>query len=123
MTPRPVILIVEDDADSRQLLSDFLNRSGYSTIAAANGREAIERLDDAPSLCLILLDLMMPVMSGWQFRTFQRTHRRFSNVPVVVLTAVPQASTEGEWLGTAGVLSKPVDLPELLATVRRFCPG
>lgn len=118
---RHTILIV-DDGDSRLVLSEFLQDHGYTTIVAADGREALARLDEAQHLSLILLDLTMPVMSGSQFRAFQRTHRRFSKVPVVILSAHSLAAAEAQWLGTAGVLTKPVDLQEVLTIVRRFCP-
>ena len=81
------ILIVEDDSDLREALSEVLRDEGYSVESAADGREALDRLrrDLRPSL--ILLDLTMPVMNGWQFRAEQRRDPALSEIPVVVLSA------------------------------------
>src|SRR5258708_4777622 len=117
----PKILVVEDDADLREMLCAFLQGRGYPTVAASNGQEALSRLDDVPDLSLILLDLMMPVMSGWQFRALQRAHQRYGTLPVIALTAHHQANRESEWLGIDGVLAKPFSLDDMLTVVERHC--
>jgi CheY-like chemotaxis protein len=116
------VLIVEDDRDSRDMLCTWLQQHGYATLTAADGQEALEKLKHAPdSLSLILLDLMMPGMTGWQFRTSQRADRRFRKVPVVVMTAHPNPAGEAEWLDPEDVLLKPIDLQAVLNVVSRCC--
>jgi len=116
------VLIVEDDRDSRDMLCTWLQQHGYATLTAADGQEALEKLKHAPdNLSLILLDLMMPGMTGWQFRTSQRADRRFRKVPVVVMTAHPNPAGEAEWLDPEDVLLKPIDLQAVLNVVSRCC--
>lgn len=116
------VLIVEDDRDSRDMLCTWLQQHGYATLTAADGHEALEKLKQAPdNLSLILLDLMMPGMTGWQFRTSQRADRRFRKVPVVVMTAHPNPAGEAEWLDPEDVLLKPIDLQAVLNVVSRCC--
>lgn len=115
------VLIVEDDRDSRDMLCTWLEQHGYGTLCAADGEEALRRLDEAPELSLILLDLMMPGMSGWEFRASQRSHRRFRRVPVVVMTAHPNPAGEAEWLDPEDVLLKPLNLESVLEVVSRCC--
>ena len=116
------VLIVEDDRDSRDMLCTWLQQHGYATLTAADGQEALEKLKQAPdNLSLILLDLMMPGMTGWQFRTSQRADRRFRKVPVVVMTAHPNPAGEAEWLDPEDVLLKPIDLQAVLNVVTRCC--
>jgi len=115
------ILIVEDDRDSREMLCTWLQQHGYRTLAAGDGREALRQLDETSELSLILLDLMMPGMSGWEFRALQRGHRRFRKVPVVVMTAHPNPAGESEWLDPEDVLLKPLDLQAVLQIVTRCC--
>ena len=115
------VLIVEDDRDSRDMLCTWLEQHGYGTVSAADGEEALRRLDETPELSLILLDLMMPGMSGWEFRASQRSHRRFRRVPVVVMTAHPNPAGEAEWLDPEDVLLKPLNLESVLEVVSRCC--
>jgi CheY-like chemotaxis protein len=116
------VLIIEDDRDSRDMLCTWLQQHGYGTITAADGREGLEKLESAPAdLSLILLDLMMPGMTGWQFRASQRADRRFRKVPIVVMTAHPNPAGEAEWLDPEEVLLKPIDLQAVLNVVSRCC--
>jgi CheY-like chemotaxis protein len=117
----PTVLVVDDDHDSREMLCTWLQQHGYGTIGASEGVEALQKMDETDDLALILLDLMMPGMSGWQFRASQRSHRRFRKVPVVVMTAHPNRAGEAEWLDPEGVLPKPLDLQDVLAVVSRCC--
>jgi CheY-like chemotaxis protein len=83
------ILVVEDERGQREALAEVLSRLGYEVQCAANGSEALELMRHSESLPgLILLDLMMPVMDGWQFRAEQRKDRILADVPVVVLSAL-----------------------------------
>jgi CheY-like chemotaxis protein len=80
------VLIVEDDEDSRHMLETLLASSAYDTMSAANGREALEHMRRRRP-CLVLLDMMMPVMDGWQFRNEQLQDPALATVPVVCVTA------------------------------------
>jgi CheY-like chemotaxis protein len=112
------IMIVEDDPDIRETLQTYLESSGYGVASAANGQEALKLLDGDDRPCLILLDMMMPVMDGWAFLAALGEDDTLSSVPVAVVTAyTSQTPTEG----VEEVLRKPVDLGALMETVREHC--
>lgn len=115
------VLIVEDDFDVRDTLGMTLEAEGYRVEGAANGQEAIERLQRADPPCLILLDLMMPVMDGWEFRAAQLRDPTLARIPVVVISADGSVARKASALGVAGYLRKPLDFDALLQTVRRHC--
>jgi CheY-like chemotaxis protein len=111
------ILVVEDEPDLVWLLRFNLESEGYRTFVARNGEAALELLRrEHPDL--MLLDLMMPVMDGWQFREAQLHDPEISNIPVVVLSAVKDEKVPAE-----RHFSKPCDLDELLDTVWEFTGG
>jgi CheY-like chemotaxis protein len=114
------ILIVEDDDDIRTTLQDILEDEGYPTAAAANGQDALDQLQciDRPP-CLILLDLMMPVMSGREFLSVLRGDDMLAPIPVVVVSA--WAAEARGTPGVQGFIRKPVDLSLLFDVVRRYC--
>jgi CheY-like chemotaxis protein len=115
------ILIVEDDDDIRRSLADVLEHRGYPVALAHNGLEALEYLRSAPQPPrLILLDLMMPVMDGWQFCAAQREDPTLATIPVVVLSAVTNLRQNAASLHVADYLPKPIELPQLLKSVERF---
>jgi CheY-like chemotaxis protein len=114
------VLVVEDDPDLRHLMSRLLVLEGFDPQLAANGREALDVLRATPLPRLILLDLMMPVMDGWQFRQAQRADPAIADIPVIVTTAVPLTERFKE-LQAAAILQKPWDLGELLDVLRRYC--
>jgi CheY-like chemotaxis protein len=119
MTDRIRILIVDDDESTLSALGELLELEGYPAEKARNGREALDRLvasRDAPGL--ILLDLKMPVMDGWQFLTERAKEPSARNVPVVLLSGLPYIPNAA---GVADFLSKPIDAGRLLSCVRRFC--
>lgn len=114
------ILLVEDDDDMRLDLAELLREEGHVVATAANGQEALDWLrDQAPSTDLILLDLMMPVMSGWEFRTRQLAEPRTARIPVVVMTGVDLRRADAD-LQAAAYFVKPLDLDGLLRAVRRL---
>lgn len=113
------VFIVEDDADTREMLGRFLELEGYRVETAANGRQALERLDIGGPVCVILLDLMMPVMDGWQFRREQVRHSRHSKIPVIVVSAAGRDRIAQ--IDANDYLTKPVDLDRLLACVTQYC--
>jgi CheY-like chemotaxis protein len=115
------ILIVEDDSDLREALSAVLRDEGYFVAMAADGREALDRLRRQWRPSLILLDLTMPVMNGWQFRAEQRQDPALSGIPVVVLSAGEHLAEQMVPLGIKDYVRKPVELNHLLRTIERYC--
>lgn len=113
------ILIVEDDADLREMMAQLLTLEGYRAETAANGRDALDYLHQGDRPDLILLDLMMPIMDGWEFRRRQREDPALADVPVVVLSALDQ--TRAADLGGTAFLKKPLDFDRLLELVRQHC--
>jgi CheY-like chemotaxis protein len=117
-----VVMIVEDDPDVRETIAEILVDAAYQPLLASNGKEALEHLRSAaPKPCVILLDIMMPVMNGWEFRAQQRSEAGLSAIPVVVITAHADASRAATEMEAAGFLRKPVKLESLLASVSHFC--
>lgn len=116
-----VVLVVEDDPDIRATLCDALEDNGYATAGASNGVEALEYLRSAAEKpCLILLDLMMPVMDGQTFRAEQRADAALADIPVVVISAYRDVDKYADDLAT-DYLAKPVRLETLLETARKHC--
>lgn len=113
------VLIVEDDADLREMMAQLLLLEGFQTAAVANGREALEYLHRRESPEVILLDLMMPVMDGWEFRRLQQADPALAGVPVIVLSALDQSRTAD--VTAAAFLKKPLDFDRLLQLVRSYC--
>jgi len=116
---RSRILLVEDDAPLRETLTEILGEEGYEVASAANGAEALALLEAADAPSLILLDLMMPVMNGWELHLALRADPRLAEIPVVVLSA--RAGVSGGALpDAAAFLAKPFDAARLLDTVGRL---
>ena len=114
------ILIVEDDADLRQALGDVLRDEGYAVAMAADGQEALDHLRRESRPSLILLDLTMPVMNGWQFRDEQRRDPDLSGIPVVVLSASDRLAEKMGPLGVTDYIRKPIELNRLLRMIERY---
>ena len=117
---RPV-LIVEDDADLREMMAQLLLLEGFHVATASNGREALDYLDRAvngETPNLILLDLMMPVMDGWEFRRKQQANPRLAQLPVIVLSALDQSRAAD--VKANAFLKKPLDFDRLLQLVRSY---
>ena len=113
------VLVVEDDAGVRGAFAALLASEGYRVMEAADGLEALNVLRAAEDLpCLILLDLMMPRMNGWDFCAVQKRDERLGSVPVVVVSADPLAARATR-MGAAAVLQKPADPDQLLELVDR----
>jgi len=113
------ILIVEDDADLREMMAQLLTLEGYRASTVANGREALEYLSQGDKPDVILLDLMMPVMDGWEFRRQQQADAQISKVPVIVLSALDQNRASD--VNADAFLKKPLDFDRLLELVRQYC--
>jgi CheY-like chemotaxis protein len=114
------VLVVEDDKDIRETLQQVLELEGYRVTTATNGKEGLESLKGIDRPCVILLDLMMPVMNGWEFLEAHRTDTTLATIPVVVVSA---AGDKAKSAPAAGFIKKPVDLESLLNVVRRYCAG
>jgi CheY-like chemotaxis protein len=111
-------MVVEDDAETRELIAEVLRDDGYTVHTAANGAEALASLRAGQATpTLILLDLMMPVMSGWQFLDERATDATLARIPVLVLSADPTRQLASS-RGVVAVVGKPFDLPRLLKLVR-----
>ena len=113
----PNILVVEDDEDAREAMVALLQMKGYHAVPAANGRAALDYLDQAPAPDLIILDLWMPVMDGWQFRSEQTRNPRLAHIPVIVVTALSDRAD----VDANEVIIKPVDVDRLLLKVDQYC--
>ncbi len=111
------ILVVEDDEDAREAMVALLQMKGYRAVPAGNGKEALDYLHKAPVPDLIILDLWMPVMDGWQFRQQQKLDPRLATVPVVVVTALSDRTD----VDADEIIIKPVDVERLLTTVSHYC--
>jgi CheY-like chemotaxis protein len=120
--PAKTVLIVEDDDMTCEALRCILESEGYPVAVAANGREALNYLYRNSRPLLILLDLMMPVMNGWEFRRQQKRDPALAGIPVVVCSAVGDIQQEVALIQPAGCLQKPIEAGQLLDTVRRLCP-
>jgi len=111
------VLVVEDDDALRQAVVEVLKEDGYTVSSARNGIEAIDLLERAPAPCVVLVDLMMPVMTGWELVDSMRSKHELASIPVVVTSAAADRSPPG----VDGVLMKPLSLDDLLAVVSEHC--
>jgi len=121
MTPRgnKYILIVDDDDDIRLALAEVLEDEGYQVKTAANGNEALALLRSSESPCMILLDLMMPVMDGWAFREHQLKDPALADIPVYVISAA--GNVAGAPVPKDRFIPKPIMLDHLLSLVEEAC--
>ncbi|HYP97231.1 MAG TPA: response regulator [Polyangiaceae bacterium] len=110
------VVVAEDNEDFRELIATVLVRAGYEVDSCPNGQEALERLLAKPA-DLVLLDLVMPVMDGWQFRTAQRADQSIADVPVVVMTS--ETSPQATAIHADAYVRKPFDWHELLREIER----
>jgi two-component system response regulator MprA len=117
MNQFPKIMLIEDDSDLADTLADVLTMEGYRIVYAADGMAALALLAESELPDLILLDLLMPNMNGWEFREAQRRNERLAAIPVVVLSATGERSRPIE---ATRILRKPVTLETLLATVKEL---
>jgi CheY-like chemotaxis protein len=115
------ILIVEDEPSIRAVLTEILEDEGYSVASVSNGLQALVYLrgyTDRPRL--ILLDLGMPVMSGWEFREEQQRDGTIREIPVIIMSALPGLDRIAALLGVAGCLDKPININLLLGMVAQY---
>jgi CheY-like chemotaxis protein len=116
---RCLVAIIEDDTEFRNMLRDLLEEENYQVVAVANGAEALEALHGERVPNVILLDVSMPVMDGFDFLRFRNDDPRLAAVPVVLVTnAKPH---ERPTIGVNDVVRKPIDIDEVLFAIRRYC--
>jgi CheY-like chemotaxis protein len=111
------VLVVEDELELREMMRDALELNGYAVITAEDGQEAFAKVAGVDHLCLVLLDLLMPGMNGWDFFHELRQRPELSSVPVVVHSSVSHRAPEG----VTRVLQKPLLFERLLSVVREYC--
>lgn len=112
------ILVVEDDDDIRNAIVDLLESEGYHAEAAVNGKDALDKLDTMDKPCLVLLDMMMPIMNGRQFLDVVTKDSKLAPLPVLIVSAVAdKTNTEG----SVGFLKKPIDIDVVLNVVSQYC--
>jgi DNA-binding response OmpR family regulator len=126
--PAPVgnVLIVEDDPDTREMLTLMLATQGFHVVGAEDGLEALHLLRTvrhrAPEIpCLVLLDLKMPRLGGGEFRRAQLGDPTVAGVPVAVMSGATDVAQRAQALGAVATLTKPIDMDVLLQVVRRYC--
>ena len=126
------VLVVDDDSDIREAICGVLEAEGYTTLIAENGERALAVIDEGRRPCVVLLDLMMPVMNGWEFMKAVRGKQDLDDLPVVVCSAFTELATAtatnvgdpcvaGAHHLAKRVLKKPLDVPQLLAAVAEYC--
>ena len=115
----PCVLIVEDDDDVREFMELLLSTSGYETMIARDGYEALQKMRSRRP-CLVLLDLQMPRMDGWEFRERQLQDPDLAPIPVVCISAYFDPRDVSRRLGVR-CLVKPTDFPTVLKEVRTAC--
>ena len=111
------VLVVEDEQELREMMREALELNGYSVATAQEGQEALEAIPKIENLCLVLLDLLMPGMNGWDFFMKLRELPEFASVPVVVHSSAADRAPDG----VTRVLKKPVELNRLLSVVGEYC--
>jgi CheY-like chemotaxis protein len=117
LCPHAQVLVVEDDADIRRSFVDLLEGEGYGVNTAENGADALAMLTRITRPCVILLDLMMPVMNGWQFLHARDGDAALAHIPVIIVSAMAQRMPET----VEAVIPKPVDVDSLLGAIERCC--
>lgn len=115
------ILVVDDDSDIRAAVAQILEDEGYTVATAANGLEALRILQEGLAPKMILLDLSMPTMDGYEFRMKQRHEPELADIPTYVISANPKLKEKAEALKVEGILSKPINFHELLALAASCC--
>ena len=117
-----MVLIVEDDEETAASLREVIEVMGYKAEVAANGKVALDCLRSAPTeFCLVLLDLSMPVMNGWEFLNEHHADGTISSIPVIIVTAVPKGQMRGAETSAVTLLPKPVDTARLRGALRQYC--
>ncbi|MEI9949038.1 MAG: response regulator [Pseudomonadota bacterium] len=115
--PTHTVLIVEDEEDLRELMRDALQMRGYSVVTAEEGTDALRKIDDIGPPCVILLDLLMPGMNGWDFFEKVRQRPELASVPVIIHSSASSRAP----VGVTRVLQKPLAFERLVSIVSEYC--
>jgi DNA-binding response OmpR family regulator len=120
LEPTPVVLVVDDDPDLVDLLSRFLSRHGMVALPAYSGQQCLERVDQSPTIDVIVLDVMMPEMDGLEVCTILRQSERSRTIPIILLTARDDLETRlaGVRLGVSDFVVKPASGQDLVSRIR-----
>jgi CheY-like chemotaxis protein len=111
------VLVVEDEEDLREMMRDALELNGYRVATAEDGQQAFDEIARIDELCLVILDLLMPGMNGWDFFEQIRKRKELAEVPVVVHSSAAERAPAG----ATRVLQKPLELSRLLSVVQEYC--
>lgn len=114
------VLVVEDDEDIRNSIIDLLESEGFQAQSAANGKEALDLLHHIQKPCLVLLDMMMPIMNGREFLDLVMKDSYLAPIPVVIVSAIADKTNTQ---GAIGFLKKPIDIDMVMKLVEKFCQG
>jgi CheY-like chemotaxis protein len=117
--PGKTILLCEDDPDIRDSVTEILEEAGYTVLGATSGDEALRLLSRHERPALLLLDLMMPGMNGWELYKELRQDPLWSSIPIVVFSAMPRVEGYADAIGAVEYLRKPLAMDELLGAVAR----
>jgi len=115
------VLVVEDNKELREGICEVLRLTGYQAVGAEHGEAALRHLSAGSKPCVILLDLMMPVMNGWKFHEEMRKKPNLAEVPVIVMTAAN--ASDAQAISAVAVVHKPLRVDALIEMVREHCPG
>jgi CheY-like chemotaxis protein len=113
------VLLVEDEEGLREAIREALEEAGYAVVTAREGQEALDAIPRIDHICLVLLDLLMPGMNGWEFLEAVKTRPELACLPVIVHTSAPSHGLAG----VVKVLQKPLQIDRLLSVVREYCAG
>ena len=111
------VLVLEDEDDLREMMCEALEMNGYSVVGVSEGQEALDEIARIEHVCLVLLDLFMPGMNGWEFFAELRRRPEYADVPVVVHSSAPERAPAG----VTRAMGKPIVLTRLLSVVEEFC--
>lgn len=113
---QPKILVIEDNEEALAAMSELLKMDGFSTVTATNGALGLSKMKADDNISMVLLDLWMPIMDGWEFLQERKRDKRLAKIPVVVLSALPSKTIDG----AEAVITKPVNIDHLLQILRRY---
>jgi CheY-like chemotaxis protein len=118
---RHPVLVVEDDRDIREVMVEILESAGYAVSSASDGAEALAYLKAGTRPCIIVLDLMMPVMDGWTFSQEKQKDPELAAIPVLVVSAVGRQDPRNASMNAVAHLSKPLNVDKLMAALQIHC--
>ena len=120
---RRKILIIEDEEDIREILKEFFEGEGYLVATAIHGKDGFRVLEEKGKTDMILIDLMMPVMSGEEFIEKKKTHPEFASIPTVIMSADHRTMAKAEAMGIKWAINKPLELAALISIVDEVFAG